>query len=103
MFGVQVTVDAVLAYQLIVFIPLSLVRRLEFFSATSGIANLLIISSVIYISYCGADNISQNGLGKGVTLYNPTFPLFIGTAVFSFEGILHNVYNLKPSHVSSLK
>ncbi|ORX65237.1 hypothetical protein DL89DRAFT_271200 [Linderina pennispora] len=61
--------------QLVVFVPLAMIRQIRYFAPVAMVANILIVS------------IAQNGSAP-IMHYNPVrFPLLVGTAVYSFEGI----------------
>ncbi|KAG0202341.1 neutral amino acid transporter [Mortierella sp. GBA30] len=73
---------------LVVLIPLVLIRRMSILSLPSMVANLFIIFGICYIWYFSIHNLAVNGAGPNIKLFNQNdFALFIGTAVFSFEGI----------------
>ncbi|KAF9000647.1 transmembrane amino acid transporter protein-domain-containing protein [Cyathus striatus] len=73
--------------QLVVFLPLVLVRDLAKLSSTALIADAFILAGLIYIFGSEFKLIANRGIAD-VQLFNAKdFPLFIGTAVFSFEGI----------------
>ncbi|KAF9048555.1 transmembrane amino acid transporter protein-domain-containing protein [Panaeolus papilionaceus] len=73
--------------QLIVFLPLALVRDLAKLSTTALIADAFILVGLLYIFGSEISIVMERGIAD-VKLFNPRdFPLFIGTAVFSFEGI----------------
>ncbi|KAI1316886.1 neutral amino acid transporter [Mortierella claussenii] len=73
---------------LIVLIPLVLIRRMSILSLPSMLANLFIIFGIVYLWYFSIHNLAVNGVGPNIALFNrDDFALFIGTAVFSFEGI----------------
>ncbi|PPQ69177.1 hypothetical protein CVT24_000025 [Panaeolus cyanescens] len=73
--------------QLIVFLPLALIRDLAKLSTTALIADAFILAGLVYIFGSEISIVMERGIAD-VKLFNPTdFPLFIGTAVFSFEGI----------------
>jgi len=73
--------------QLIIFMPLALIRNLAKLSTTALIADAFILVGLLYIFGSEVSLVAQRGIAK-VELFNPKdFPLLIGTAVFSFEGI----------------
>ncbi|WVO15887.1 hypothetical protein L204_103552 [Cryptococcus depauperatus] len=73
--------------QLVVFMPLSMVRNLAKLSGTALIADAFILIGIIYIGGNEISVLSKSGVAD-VQLFNPTsYPLLIGTAVFAFEGI----------------
>ncbi|KXN91636.1 Vacuolar amino acid transporter 3 [Leucoagaricus sp. SymC.cos] len=73
--------------QLIIFLPLALIRDIAKLSTAALIADVFIFAGLIYIFGSEMLILAQRGIGE-VKMFNPTdFPLFIGTAVFSFEGI----------------
>ncbi|KAJ8521945.1 hypothetical protein ONZ45_g1461 [Pleurotus djamor] len=73
--------------QLVVFLPLSLVRDIAKLSTTALIADAFILAGLCYIFGSEFSILAQQGVAD-IKLFNPRdFPLFIGTAVFSFEGI----------------
>ncbi|KAJ1817543.1 hypothetical protein LPJ75_001688 [Coemansia sp. RSA 2598] len=73
--------------QLLVFIPLALIRQIRYFAPVALLANALIIASLSYLLGFDLWSIFSNGPAPIVN-YNPArFPLLVGTAVYSFEGI----------------
>lgn len=51
-------------------------------------ANVFIIFGITYLWYFSIRHLVQDGAGPDIALFNrDDFALFIGTAVFSFEGI----------------
>ncbi|PWN50608.1 hypothetical protein IE53DRAFT_387075 [Violaceomyces palustris] len=73
--------------QCAVFLPLSLVRKIAKLSSTALIADAFILFGVGYLFYYEIGLVSAQGLADVVMFNSKTFPLFIGTAVFTFEGI----------------
>ncbi|KAF7311302.1 Aa-trans domain-containing protein [Mycena kentingensis (nom. inval.)] len=73
--------------QVVVFLPLALVRDLAKLSSTALIADAFILVGLAYIFSSEISIIGQRGIAD-VKMFNPKdFSLFVGVAVFSFEGI----------------
>ncbi|KAJ3503456.1 hypothetical protein NMY22_g18245 [Coprinellus aureogranulatus] len=73
--------------QLVIFLPLALIRDLAKLSSTALVADAFILVGLLYIFGSEIKIVAERGIAD-VKLFNPRdFPLFIGTAVFSFEGI----------------
>jgi len=73
--------------ELVFFLPLALVRDLTKLSSTALIADGFIFLGLLYIFGSEFSILANRGIAD-VKLFNPwDFPLFIGTAVFTFEGI----------------
>ncbi|KAJ2688834.1 hypothetical protein GGH99_002950 [Coemansia sp. RSA 1285] len=73
--------------QMVVFVPLALIRQIRYFAPVALAANVLIISSLAYLLGFDLWSISANG-PAAIVNYNPArFPLLVGTAVYSFEGV----------------
>lgn len=73
--------------QCLIFLPLSLIRKIAKLSWTALIADVFILAGIIYLFYYEIGSLMEHGLAD-VQLFNrQNFPLFIGTAVFTFEGI----------------
>ncbi|KAJ2163193.1 hypothetical protein GGF46_000123 [Coemansia sp. RSA 552] len=73
--------------QALVFVPLALIRQIRYFAPVALVANVLIIASLAYLLGFDLWSISVHGPAPFAN-YNPArFPLLVGTAVYSFEGI----------------
>jgi amino acid permease len=73
---------------LVVLIPLVLIRRMSILSLPSMLANVFILVGIVYLWYDSIHSLVQQGPGPNIRLFNKDdFALFIGTAVFSYEGI----------------
>ncbi|KAI9143641.1 transmembrane amino acid transporter protein-domain-containing protein [Paraphysoderma sedebokerense] len=72
--------------QLILYLPLALVRKIKHFAITSLIADVFILGGLCVIGYYDVDRIVTMGMqrvehiGKGIAVY-------LGTACYTFEGI----------------
>ena len=73
--------------QLVVFLPLSLIRDISKLGLTSLIAEVFIALGLLYIGYFDVYTMSKHGVAD-ITNFNPRdWTLFIGTAIFTFEGV----------------
>ncbi|EXJ96486.1 hypothetical protein A1O1_01612 [Capronia coronata CBS 617.96] len=74
--------------QLIIFLPLSLIRDISKLGFTALIADAFIMLGLIYLYYYDISEIVYQGGVADIALFNPsTWTLFIGTAIFTFEGV----------------
>ncbi|OMJ29215.1 Vacuolar amino acid transporter 3 [Smittium culicis] len=73
--------------QFIIYIPMSMVRKIKNFSILALIADVFIVIGIGYLFYYDGHVLAKNGISD-IVMFNPvTFPMLVGTAVFSFEGI----------------
>ncbi|ORX91640.1 hypothetical protein K493DRAFT_317139 [Basidiobolus meristosporus CBS 931.73] len=84
---VDIPVKYFIFMQLIIYVPFGMVRKIKAFSYGSLIANVFILFGIIYIFYVDIDHFVTAGAGDFDLFNSKDFPLFIGTALFSFEGI----------------
>ncbi|PWN42000.1 hypothetical protein IE81DRAFT_367046 [Ceraceosorus guamensis] len=80
------TVWLILA-QALIFLPLSLVRRIAKLSSTALVADVFILFGIIYLFKYEITELVEKGVADVVQFNSSTFSLFIGTAVFTFEGV----------------
>ncbi|UZJ53153.1 hypothetical protein CBS101457_002473 [Exobasidium rhododendri] len=80
------TVYFILA-QTAIFLPLSLIRKIAKLSSTALIADVFILLGIIYLFSYEIKQVATHGMADVVQFNSKSFPLFIGTAVFTFEGI----------------
>jgi proton-coupled amino acid transporter len=74
--------------QLIIFVPLAMIRKIQKLSVFALIADLFILIGLSYLYYYDTFVLVTRGLGNIEWIINTnSFPLFVGTAVFTFEGI----------------
>ncbi|KAI9486482.1 MAG: transmembrane amino acid transporter protein-domain-containing protein [Benjaminiella poitrasii] len=69
------------------FIPLAMIRKIQRLSIFALIADVFIVIGLVYLFYYDLKELVVVGMAQ-VEMWNPIhFPLFIGTAAFTFEGI----------------
>ncbi|KAI9283532.1 transmembrane amino acid transporter protein-domain-containing protein [Umbelopsis sp. AD052] len=74
--------------QLFIFVPLAMIRKIQKLSVFALIADLFILIGLSYLYYYDTFVLVTRGLGNIEWIINAnSFPLFVGTAVFTFEGI----------------
>ena len=74
--------------QLIIFLPLSLFRDINKLGGLAIVAEILIVLGLGYLGYYDIDVIIKNGGASDITNFNANhWTLFIGTAIFTFEGV----------------
>ena len=74
--------------QLIIFLPLSLVRDITKLGITALIADAFIVLGLIYLYYFDIRTVIVNqGISDVVNFNSNDWTLFIGTAIFTFEGV----------------
>ena len=73
--------------QLVIFLPLSLIRDISKLGLTSLIAEVFIALGLLYLGYFDIYTMAKHGVAD-ITNFNPRdWTLFIGTAIFTFEGV----------------
>lgn len=81
-------INSFIILQLILLVPLALIRNISKLGPTALLADVFILIGVVYIWQYDITSLSQYGMNESVKLFNPsTFPLTIGSAIFTFEGI----------------
>jgi len=83
LFGIQYFI----LLQMILFLPLVLIRNLAKLSTTALVADVFILAGLIYIFGSEAAIMADRGHADVAFFNAKDWPLLIGTAVFSFEGI----------------
>lgn len=73
--------------QLVIFLPLSLIRDISKLGLTAIIADVFIALGLLYLGYFDIHTMAKYGVAD-ITNFNPRdWTLFIGTAIFTFEGV----------------
>jgi solute carrier family 36 (proton-coupled amino acid transporter) len=84
----KIDIKFMVLMQLIIFLPLSLIRDISKLGFTALIADAFILLGLIYLGYFDIYTLFSNGGISDIVPFNPnTWTLFIGTAIFTFEGI----------------
>lgn len=74
--------------QLVIFLPLSLIRDISKLGFTALVADVFIMLGLVYLYYYDISTIAEQGGISDIKPFNPSmWTLFIGTAIFTFEGI----------------
>ncbi len=83
-----IDIKLMIIMQLILFLPLSLVRDISKLGATALVADVMILLGLIYLYYYDISTIVHNhGVADIINFNSQDWTLFIGTAIFTFEGI----------------
>lgn len=78
-----------IVFQALLFIPLALTRNITKLSGTTLVADLFILLGLLYVYYYPSYYILKNGIASdSMQMFNGSdWSLFVGTAIFTFEGI----------------
>lgn len=74
--------------QLVIFLPLSLIRDISKLGLTALVADAFILLGLVYLGYFDIRTLVVNhGVADVVSFNSQSWTLFIGTAIFTFEGV----------------
>lgn len=86
-FGTKPTVQLLIWAQMIFFLPFSMIRDIAKLSGTALVADFFIFLGLLYLFGWSFDLLATEGPAD-IVMFNPdSWTLFIGTAIFTFEGI----------------
>ncbi|TRM64501.1 transmembrane amino acid transporter protein-domain-containing protein [Schizophyllum amplum] len=85
--GTYLPMAVTIGVQVVVFLPLVLIRDLAKLSTTALVADAFILFGLIYIFGTEISIVAERGAAQVQAFNYNSFSLFVGTAVFSFEGI----------------
>ncbi|KAH6655293.1 transmembrane amino acid transporter protein-domain-containing protein [Truncatella angustata] len=73
--------------QMVIFLPFALFRDIGKLGFTALVADAFIVIGLAYLFYYDVLTLSHNGLADIILFNQKDWTLFIGTAIFTFEGI----------------
>lgn len=86
--NLPIGINTFIALQLILLVPLALIRNISKLGPAALLADVFILIGVVYIWQYDIRSLAEFGMNESVQLFSPsTFPLTIGSAIFTFEGI----------------
>ena len=75
-------------FETLCFVPMSLIRNITKLSVAALLANVFILSGICTIVIYTALDLIENGPAQDIVMFNSdSWSLFIGVAIFAFEGI----------------
>lgn len=81
-------VEALIALQAVLLIPLSFIRDISKLGFAATIADVFILFGLVYIWDYDISSLASRGMHPSVQLFNPAaYTLTIGASIFTFEGI----------------
>ena len=83
----HLSIGFLILLQCLIFLPLSLVRKIAKLSSAALLADVFILAGIFYLFYYEINHLLTHGIAKVMLFNRVDFPLLIGTAVFTFEGI----------------
>ena len=81
-----IDIKFIVLMQLVIFLPLSLIRNIEKLGLTALIADGFILLGLIYLYFYDVTTLVKQGVAD-IVPFNSHWTLFLGTAIFTFEGI----------------
>ncbi|GAA5803803.1 hypothetical protein HPULCUR_009288 [Helicostylum pulchrum] len=86
--SLQVPIAFLILAQIAIFVPLAMIRKIQKLSAFALIADVFILIGLVYLYYYDFFILSTQGIADVEWIINyESFPMFIGTAVFTYEGV----------------
>lgn len=83
----KIDVPWLILMQMVIFLPFSLLRDISKLGFTALIADVFILIGLLYLYYYDILTLSHYGIADIVNFNQNDWTLFIGTAIFTFEGI----------------
>ena len=86
--ALDVEIKYMILMQMVIFLPLSLYRNINKIQKFALIADIFILLGILYLWYYDIYTLaSQRGISDIVVFKGKDWTLFIGTAIFTFEGV----------------
>jgi proton-coupled amino acid transporter len=82
-----IDVKYLIVLQLLIFLPFSMIRDMAKLGGTALVADFFIMLGLVYLYYYDIFTLSLHGVADVVAFNPQSWTLFIGTAIFTFEGI----------------
>ncbi|KAI7901994.1 transmembrane amino acid transporter protein-domain-containing protein [Cokeromyces recurvatus] len=84
----RISLSYLILAQILIFVPLAMIRKIQKLSSFALIADLFILIGLVYLYYYDFLTLSSQGIADVEWVINyKSFPMFIGTAVFTYEGV----------------
>ncbi|KAF2669610.1 hypothetical protein BT63DRAFT_372711 [Microthyrium microscopicum] len=84
----EISITYLILMQMVIFLPLSLYRNIQNIQKIAIVADVFILLGLLYLYYYDIITLVGNHGVSDIALFNPKdWTLFIGTAIFTFEGI----------------
>lgn len=83
----SISIPYLILMQMVIFLPFSLLRDIGKLGFTALIADAFILIGLAYLFYYDIITLNTNGLADIIMFNETNWTLFIGTAIFTFEGI----------------
>ena len=81
------SIPVLILMQMVIFLPFSLLRDIGKLGFTALVADAFILIGLAYLFYYNVLTLSAHGLADIIMFNQRDWTLFIGTAIFTFEGI----------------
>jgi proton-coupled amino acid transporter len=83
----SISIQWLILIQMIIFLPFALLRDIGKLAFTALVADAFILIGLAYLLYYDILTLNQNGIADIIMFNKKDWTLFIGTAIFTFEGI----------------
>lgn len=83
----NISITWLILMQMVIFLPFSLLRDIGKLGFTALIADAFILIGLAYLFYYDIITLNANGIADVIQFNQKDWTLFIGTAIFTFEGI----------------